>query len=79
MAVGLGARTLERRFHAETGMTLGRWRQQRMLLRGPERIAGGASVAAAATAAGYAAPSAFIAAFREAFGATPSRYFSPGR
>jgi AraC-like DNA-binding protein len=78
-AVGLGTRTLERRFHAETGMTLGRWRQQRLLLRGLEQVAGGASVAAASTAAGYATPSAFIAAFRKAFGATPSRYFSPAR
>jgi AraC-like DNA-binding protein len=78
-AVGLGTRTLERRFQAETGMTLGRWRQQRMLLRGLERLAGGATVAAASTVAGYATPSAFIAAFRKVFGATPSRYFSGGR
>jgi AraC-like DNA-binding protein len=73
-AVGIGIRTLERRFRAETGMTLGRWRQQRMLLRGLERVAGGASVKDAATTAGYASPSAFIAAFRNAFGTTPARY-----
>lgn len=75
-AVGLGTRTLERRFRAETGMTLGRWRQQRLLLRGLEQLAGGATVAAASTVAGYATPSAFIAAFRKAFGATPSKYFA---
>jgi AraC-like DNA-binding protein len=73
--VGLGLRTLERRFLAETGMTLGRWRQQRMLLRGLERVAGGASVKDAAAAAGYRSSSAFVAAFRNAFGATPGRYF----
>jgi AraC-like DNA-binding protein len=78
-AVGVGTRTLERQFRDETGMTLGRWRQQRMLLRGLDQLAGGASVAVAATAAGYGSPSAFIAAFRKAFGATPSRYFSPAR
>jgi len=73
-AVGIGARTLERRFRAETGMSLGRWRQQRMLLRGLERVAGGASVKSAAATAGYGSPSAFIAAFRNAFGTTPARY-----
>lgn len=73
-AVGIGIRTLERRFRAETGMTLGRWRQQRMLLRGLERVAGGASVTDAAATAGYGSPSAFIAAFRKAFGTTPARY-----
>jgi AraC-like DNA-binding protein len=73
-AVGIGVRTLERRFRAETGMTLGQWRQQRMLLRGLERVAGGASVKDAAATAGYRSPSAFIAAFRKAFGTTPARY-----
>ena len=73
-AVGIGVRTLERRFRAETGMTLGRWRQQRMLLRGLERVVGGASIKDAAASAGYSSPSAFIAAFRKAFGTTPARY-----
>ncbi|HEY2794295.1 MAG TPA: helix-turn-helix transcriptional regulator [Micromonosporaceae bacterium] len=73
--IGIGVRTLERRFAAETGMTLGRWRQHHALLHGLARIADGASTAEAARAAGYATPSAFIAAFRNAFGTTPSRYF----
>lgn len=74
-AVGLAPRSLERRFRAETGMTFGRWRQQSLLLKGLERAAGGASVKNAAQAAGYASPSAYVAAFRKAFGATPGRYF----
>jgi AraC-like DNA-binding protein len=74
-AVGIGIRTLERRFRAETGMTLGRWRQQQLLLRGLERVASGASVKEAAKTAGYGSPSAFIAAFRKAFGTTPARHF----
>ncbi|WP_425542506.1 helix-turn-helix domain-containing protein [Sphingomonas oligophenolica] len=35
----------------------------------------GASVKKAAAAAGYATPSAFLAAFRAVFGITPARYF----
>lgn len=73
--VGIGLRTLERRFLAETGMTLGQWRRQRLLLRGLERVAAGASITEASHVAGYSSPSAFIAAFRKTFGATPARYF----
>jgi AraC-like DNA-binding protein len=74
-AVGLGTRTLERRFRDETGMSLGRWRRHHALLAALERVAAGEPVKAAAAAAGYAAPSAFVAAFRAAFGTTPGRYF----
>jgi AraC-like DNA-binding protein len=76
-AVGLGARTLERRFHAETGLTPGRWRQQRKLMASLELIASGEQVKTAAVAAGFASASAYVAAFRKLFGATPARYFAP--
>jgi AraC-like DNA-binding protein len=72
---GLGARTLERRFLAETGLPLGRWRRQQGLLRALERLAAGEPVKRVAAAAGYNNASAFIAAFRNFFGATPARYF----
>ena len=75
-AVGLGVRTLERRFHAETGLTPGRWRRQHALLAALERLATGAPIKQVAAAAGYATPSAFTAAFRAAFGTTPGRYFA---
>jgi AraC-like DNA-binding protein len=75
-AIGMSERTLERGFVAETGMTPGRWRQQHLLLMALEKIAGGLSVKAAASIAGYATPSAFVAAFRKAFGVTPGRYFT---
>jgi AraC-like DNA-binding protein len=75
--LGIGTRTLERRFVAETGITISRWRQQRALLTGMEQLAGGTSVKAAASHAGYASASAFVAAFRGLFGTTPARYFSP--
>jgi AraC-like DNA-binding protein len=74
-AVGMGTRTFERRFLGETGMTPGRWRQQHALQRGLEQLALGASIKTVAAAAGYATPSAFIAAFRKSFGTTPGRYF----
>jgi AraC-like DNA-binding protein len=72
---GMSPRTLERRFLAETGMSLGRWRRRGSMLAAVERLAGGASVKQAAAAAGYATPSAFVAAFRAEFGETPGRYF----
>ena len=39
-AVGLGVRTLERHFLAETGLSPGRWRRQHALLGALERLAG---------------------------------------
>jgi AraC-like DNA-binding protein len=75
-AVGMGTRAFERRFVAETGLAPGRWRQRRALLAGLERIAAGAPIKSVADTAGYASPSAFIAAFRKTFGVTPGRYFS---
>jgi AraC-like DNA-binding protein len=76
--VGLGARTLERRFLAETGLPLGRWRQHQGLLRALEHLAVGEPVKTVAASAGYANASAFIAAFRNFFGTTPARYFERG-
>lgn len=71
-------RTLERLFVEETGLTLGAWRQRARLLRGMELMAEGASVTRAGLEAGYEGTSAFIAAFRRAFGTTPGRYFRGG-
>jgi AraC-like DNA-binding protein len=75
---GIGARTLERSFAAETGLSLGRWRRQARFLYALRRLGAGASVKRAAVEAGYQSPSAFIAAFRIAFGTTPGRYFDAG-
>jgi len=77
-AVGLGRRTLERRFLAETGMSPDRWRRQSRLLGAVEQLAGGQSVKTVAADAGYASSSAFVASFRKQFGVTPSRYFERG-
>jgi AraC-like DNA-binding protein len=73
---GMGIRTLERRFAAETGIPLGRWRQHHGLLQALEELTRGVSVKVAAVKAGYASSSAFISAFRGYFGVTPARYFT---
>lgn len=78
-ALGVGARTFERRFFSETGMTPGRWRQQQAMLTGLEQLAISTPIKSVAERAGYTTASAFIAAFRKTFGTTPSRYFSQSR
>ena len=73
--VGLAPRTLERRFLAETGLTPAAWGRQARLLSALRGLAAGAPVKAVARAAGYSTDSAFVAAFKAVFGATPGRYF----
>ncbi len=69
------ARTLERRFAQETGITVGRWRRQARLLDALRQLASGQTVKVVAQDAGYGSPSAFVSAFRSVFGVTPARYF----
>lgn len=76
--VGAGRRTLERRFVAETGLSIGRWRTRARLLEALRLLAGGATTTGAAVAVGYATPSAFAAAFRRELGTSPRR-FTAGR
>lgn len=73
---GIGVRTLERGFVAETGLSLGQWRRQARLLLALRRLGAGVAVKQAALDAGYQSPSAFIAAFHAAFDITPGRYFT---
>lgn len=70
----ISARSLSRRFVAETGFTFTAWRQRVRLLRALEMLAAGMPVTAIALDLGYASPSAFIALFRRAFGETPATY-----
>jgi AraC-like DNA-binding protein len=72
---GGSRKTLERVFKRETGMSIGRWRQQMRLGRALELLAAGTGVTAVALEVGYESPSAFVAAFRNTFGETPGRYF----
>lgn len=72
--VGASRRTIERPFLAETKMTVGEWRRRLRLLHALRLLAGDDSVTSAALDAGYSSTSAFIAAFKKAFGTTPGRY-----
>ena len=74
-AVGASERTLSRLFRAETAMTFPQWRTQLRLHQALILLAGGTPVTSVATACGYSSSSAFIEAFRHAFGSTPGRYF----
>lgn len=72
--VGIGRRTLERLFLAETGMSIGQWRRRRRMLDAVAHLAGGLPVADVAQRVGYTTPSAFSAAFRTELGMPPSRW-----
>lgn len=76
---GASRRTIERSFIAETGLSLGRWRQQSRLMHAVQLLGGGATVTEVAYEAGYATPSAFTVAFHKTFGATPTAYFDVSR
>ena len=73
--LGVDAKTIQRLFARETGMTFGQWRQQARLLHGLERLAVGDKVVDVALALGYDSPSAFAAMFKRQFGEPPSAFF----
>ncbi|WP_075355550.1 helix-turn-helix transcriptional regulator [Desulfovibrio sp. DV] len=75
---GMTGRTLARRFQSETGLSFGKWRRRQRLLAALAHLEAGASVTSAGLESGYESASAFVAAFREAFGSTPGE-FARGR
>ncbi|CAG7617354.1 AraC family transcriptional regulator [Actinacidiphila bryophytorum] len=76
-AVGASERTLSRLFRREMGMSFPQWRTQLRLHHSLILLAAGTTVTATATACGYTHTSAFIEAFRHAFGTTPGRHRQP--
>ena len=70
---GASRRTAERLFRAETGLSFGLWRQKARLMTAARLLAEGRSVTDAGMDAGYSSVSAFIVAFKHAFGCTPGR------
>ncbi|MDO6385166.1 helix-turn-helix domain-containing protein [Uliginosibacterium sp. 31-12] len=75
--VGLSERSLARLFVHQSGMSFGDWRQRLRLLLALNGLERGERVTRVALDAGYASPSAFIAAFRRNFGLTPTEMFKP--
>ena len=73
--VGASERTLSRLFRRETGMSFPQWRTQSRLLHALVLLADGTPVTSTALACGWSNPSAFIEAFRNAFGATPGKFY----
>lgn len=73
--LGIDARTIQRRFARQTGMTFGQWRQQARLIAALEQLAHGAKVIDVALNLGYSSPASFATMFKRQFGTTPSAYF----
>lgn len=67
-------RTLERRFGAETGLSVAAWQRRARLLAALDLLGRGRSVTAVALELGYDSPSAFTAMFRRTLGITPGQY-----
>jgi len=77
---GTSPRTLARLFQSGTGMTFRAWRRQQLRLqRALEMLTEGQAVTSVALDLGYDSPSAFIAMFRRALGASPTRYLPQTR
>ncbi|NOT01837.1 MAG: helix-turn-helix transcriptional regulator [Phycisphaerales bacterium] len=74
-SAGLSKRTVERLFILQTNLSFRHWRQHVRMLKSLELLAAGKSVTVVGLDVGYAGTSAFIAAFRRAFGTTPRRYY----
>ena len=74
--VGAAERTLSRLFREQTGISFPQWRGQLRLHHALALLVTGRPVTRVAADCGYRSPSAFIEAFRAAFGTTPGRYMS---
>lgn len=74
LRLALTPRTFVRRFQAETGLTPAAFHKQARMLAALKALSMGASVTAAGLDAGYETSSAFIDAFRAAFGETPGAF-----
>jgi len=71
---GASVRTIERAFRKDVGTDVQTWRRQARLMKAVELLAGGGPVKEVAYLVGYRQPSAFVAMFRRAFGATPKAW-----
>ncbi|HEU0148392.1 MAG TPA: helix-turn-helix transcriptional regulator [Bradyrhizobium sp.] len=75
-SVHMSARTLQRQFKSETGLSLRSFRRQAKLLKALELLSARTPVSKISDQLGFGEPSAFISMFRAAYGVTPGRYLS---
>jgi AraC-like DNA-binding protein len=71
---GYSRRTLERRFHDETGLSLGAWMQNAKVLAGLRALGEGKTVTEAAIEAGYQSASSFSQSFLRIIGQSPGKF-----
>ena len=72
----LSARTLERRFRRDTGLSFAEWSRRARLVHAVTWISEGRPVTAVAMDLGYESPSAFCAMFKRELGVPPTRFRS---
>lgn len=75
-SLAMSARTLERQFKSETGLSLRSFRRQAKLFKAIELLSARTPVSRISDVLGFGEPSAFIAMFKTAYGVTPGRYLS---
>lgn len=71
---GISARTAQRLFPLQTGLTFEEWRTRQRFLQATRLLSEGRKVIEVAERCGYRSPSAFVAAFRRFAGVTPGEY-----
>jgi AraC-like DNA-binding protein len=74
--LAMSKRTLERKFHRETGMTLQAWNLRLRFLKAIELLSTGHSITNIALDLGYSSPSPFIYMFRKISGMSPGEYLA---
>jgi len=72
--LAMSARTLERHFRRETGMSLQGWCSRMRLMKAVEMLGTDMSITQIALELGYGSPAPFIMMFREQLGLSPNRY-----
>ena len=78
-SLAMSKRTLERKFHKETGMTLQAWSLRLRFLKAIELLTAGHSITNIALDLGYSSASPFIYMFRNISGMTPGDYINQHR
>ncbi|WP_408596829.1 AraC family transcriptional regulator [Limnohabitans sp.] len=77
--VGMSERSFTRHFRTEVGCSFRQWRQRARIVGTLDRLVTGDPVKQLAVLAGFANASAYIAAFKEVVGCTPTQFVEQGK